>query len=417
MPSFESLPPFTPGAPRPFVARPLAALGIAVAASFVVAACGGGSDAGAAAPPPPAPPPPVSAGGTYADGPISGFGSVIVNGVRFDDSASSVTDDEGRRLSSDDLRLGVEVEIEGGDDQGGRVTAERLHVHSAIVGPVEAVDASRRMLTVLGQAVSVSAATVIDDSPPGGIAGLAGGTVVRVYGPVDATGRTHATRLESGGSPASFRVVGVLGALDAASHRAQVGSAVIDTGGLAALPAGLVVGDRVLAVLDPSPVAGTWRATALVRAERHFQDDHGEAHVHGTVTSFTSATVFEVDGMPVDASHAEFPDGQAGLAPGAEVEVEGRQVDGTLAATSVHLEDERHGLGEDVELHGQISDLDAAALTFTLRGSVVSYASPSLVFEPGDASRLVDGASVEVKGDLAADGRTVVATTIVFEDG
>ena len=47
MPSFESLPPFTPGAPRPFVARPLAALGIAVAASFVVAACGGGSDGGA----------------------------------------------------------------------------------------------------------------------------------------------------------------------------------------------------------------------------------------------------------------------------------------------------------------------------------------------------------------------------------
>jgi hypothetical protein len=257
---------------------------------------------------------------------------------------------------------------------------------------------------------------VVDDSLAGGIAGLAVGTVVRVYGPVDAGGRTHATRLESGGSPASFRVVGVLAALDAAAHSARVGAAVVDTGGLATLPAGLAVGDRVLVVLDPSPGAGTWRATALVRAERHFQDDHGEAHIHGAITSFTSATVFDVDGMTVDASHATFPDGQAGLAVGAEVEVEGKQVDGTLVATSVHLEDERHGLGEDVELHGRISDLDSATLTFALRGSVVSYASSSLTFEGGDASQLVDGASIEVKGDLAADGRTVVATSIRFED-
>ena len=64
----------------------------------------------------------------------------------------------------------------------------------------------------------------------------------------------------------------------------------------------------------------------------------------------------------------------------------------------------------------EVSPAANATSTFTLRGSVVSYASTSLVFERGDASQLADGVDVEVKGDLAADGHTVVATSIRFED-
>ncbi|MFD2452572.1 hypothetical protein [Ideonella paludis] len=56
--------------------------------------------------------PPVTATGSFTSGAISGFGSIIVNGVRFDDSGAQVYDDDGNRRGSDDLKLGAHVEIE-----------------------------------------------------------------------------------------------------------------------------------------------------------------------------------------------------------------------------------------------------------------------------------------------------------------
>ncbi len=67
----------------------------------LLAACGGGGG--------------VDTGGTggavpaVASGPITGFGSVIVGGVRFDDSSAEVEDLDGTRRSRDELRLGMTV--------------------------------------------------------------------------------------------------------------------------------------------------------------------------------------------------------------------------------------------------------------------------------------------------------------------
>jgi hypothetical protein len=44
--------------------------------------------------------------------PITGFGSIIVNGVRFDDSAALVRDDDGAASGRDRLSLGMQVEVE-----------------------------------------------------------------------------------------------------------------------------------------------------------------------------------------------------------------------------------------------------------------------------------------------------------------
>jgi hypothetical protein len=375
-------------------------------AALLVAACGGGGGATT--------PPVTTLSTTWADGPIRGFGSVIVNGVRFDDSGASVTDDEDRHMSSTELELGMEVEIEAGDDQGGRAAAHGFHVHSAAVGPVEAVNAAAGTLTVIGQSVVVDATTVIDDSLPGGLGGLAGGEVLRVYGSADGSGTIHATRLEAAGAVGAYRVVGAVAAYDATGRTLQVGGASIDVSGVASLPAGLAAGLRVRVVLATTPAAGLWRATSVKADDHHFQGDHDEAQLHGTITDVTSAASFSVDGTPVDASHATFPDGQAGVVLGAVVEVEGALVNGTLVATKVGLESEHENEGTGVELHGAISNLDTTAKTFTLRGSVVSYAADGVVFRDGTSANLANDVHVEVKGDLDADGHTVDAATIDF---
>ena len=55
---------------------------------------------------------PAPSASAYAAGPVSGFGSVIVNGVRYDDSAALVQDDDGAPSSRDRLKLGWMVEVE-----------------------------------------------------------------------------------------------------------------------------------------------------------------------------------------------------------------------------------------------------------------------------------------------------------------
>ncbi len=390
-----------------------AALALAVLAAAGLVACGGGGGGGTDTNPPPV------GTGSFTSGAISGFGSVIVNGVRFDDSGAEVLDDNGQRHGRDDLKLGAQVEVEASsvDRQGGHGVATRIRFGSEIVGPVEAVNVAGQRLTVLGQAVEVTARTVFDDNLPGGLGGLAAGAVVEVHAQFDAArGLYVASRIEGESAPAAFKLRGLVAALDSVAHTFQIGAAVVQYGSATTVTPSLANGAKVRVLLQTTPVGGQWVATSVGSDERHVED-HGEAEAKGLITAWTSATSFSVDGLPVDASKATFPDGQAGVVLGAFVEVEGALVNGVLVATKVHLEDEEHEheQGEDYELHGTISALNTDAKTFSLRGLTVAYGSDT-VFRDLTEAQLADGAKVEVKGNLSADGTRVDATRISRED-
>jgi len=64
------------------------------ACAALAASCGGGVDSGGTGAP-------IS---SYASGPITGFGSVIVNGVRFDDRSATVRDGHRHRVRQRDRR-------------------------------------------------------------------------------------------------------------------------------------------------------------------------------------------------------------------------------------------------------------------------------------------------------------------------
>ena len=70
---------------------------------------------------------------------------------------------------------------------------------------------------------------------------------------------------------------------------------------------------------------------------------------------------------------------------------------------------------DEIELEGRVSELNATARTFLLRGVTVSYAG-AVKFEKGSSADLRNGAKVEVKGRLGPDRVMVVATRIEFDD-
>ena len=380
---------------------------IAAMALALIAGCGGGGSAG------------VDTGTTaaaYTAGPVSGFGSIIVNGVRFDDSSASVEDEDGQRGGSVDLKLGVMVEIDSDviDELTHRAHALRIRFGSEIVGPVESVDPAASSFVALGQTVEVRPATVFDDSLTGGIAGLAGHTV-GVHALFDAaTGHYIATRIEDRNAPEFYKLRGVVSENDASAKTFKIGGALISYAGIAAdaLPSAFGDGLRVRVRLQTVQVNGAWVAVTIRSGVRKLEDID-RARLRGSVTALTSPTLFEVNGIPVDASTAAIEHGPVVL--GARVEVRGKASEGTIVASRVKVlrEDDDEVCG--IELHGTISNLDTSAKTFTLRGVTVNYAFPVL-FKDGNAAQLADGVRVEVKGVLSVDRNTLKALVIEFED-
>jgi hypothetical protein len=399
----------------PFTGRQAAAV-LSAAALALIAACGGGGGAM------PASATPTVTAASYSQGAISGFGSVIVNGVRWDDSSASVADDDGAMHPSSDLKLGMVVEIQGGLVDHGAGTGKALAITygSEMEGPISAIDSTASTLTVLGQTIQVTTSTVFDASISGGLAGLNQGDVVEVFGLFDAANnRIVATRLEVQTGAIEYRLRGTVADLDTTAKTFTLGGTPINYANASLAPASLANGVQVKVRLQTTPNAdGAWVATR-VRLVLRALPDHPEAEVEGVVTAWTSATDFEVDGLKVDASNASFPEGSAGVVLGAQVEVRGAVTDGVLVATSVSLEDDHRGggmpgSGRPFELHGAIGSLDSTAMTFALRGLTVSYAG-SVSFAGGNPAQLANGVRVEVQGTLSPDMTKIDATRISFE--
>jgi hypothetical protein len=411
-------------APSPKVRSRWPRLLSALGALLLATACGGGGGDG------------VDTGGTggaplsYTSGSINGFGSVIVNGIRFDDAEATVTDDDGNRRSRDDLRLGMSAEVEGSAIVDGATgptsTAQSIRFGSEILGPVESVDPAAHTVVVLGQTVVAGASTVFDDELSGGLAALRVGDRVEVYGRYDAaTARYDARRIERKGSVDAWRLRGVVSELDRTARRFLLGGQPVSYAGLSAadVPADLADGRIVKLRLRTVQVGGVWIAEGL-RDGAPRVEDREDARVEGRIDSFVSAGQFSVNGLAVDASAAAFKDGAtaAQLAVGVEVEIRGQVRDGVLKASEVEIDDHDDGSsgggddqGEEIELHGALAELDTAARSFVLRGVRVSYAGP-VEFRDGTAADLANGRQVEVRGRVSSDGTGVSATRIEFDD-
>ena len=383
------------------------------ATALLVACGGGGGDAGS---PPFATP---AAASTYTQGAISGFGSVIVGGVRFDDTSATVSDDDGNSRSRSELKLGMMVEIDAGavDRTAASALALRIRLGSEVVGPVGTIDSVASTVQVLGQTVLVTTSTIFDETLSGGLSALRAGAVVEVHGILDPTmGRIVATRIEAEAGATVYKVRGVIANLNTTAKTFTINGQLISYAGLpaASVPAGLSNGQIVRVLLQTTQVGGAWVATGLRGGLRLPDVTRRDAHVEGVISSFTSTSSFQINGLQVDASGATFPDGTAGIVLGARVEVEGVVTAGVLVASKVEIE-ERRTLGQrPLELRGEMGNLNTTDKTFALRGVTVWYGG-TVEYRDGTEATLANGKRVEVKGVLSTDRTRLEARRIEFK--
>ena len=139
---------------------------LALSSLLWLSACGGGSTTASNGSG-------IGSGGTgsYTTGSISGFGSIIVNGVRYDNSSVGTVSLDGD--SSTSLALGMVVTVSGGDTStsstGQTVArADSVQVGYELLGPLPSanVDVANSQITLLGQTVKITADTFYDDGTP-----------------------------------------------------------------------------------------------------------------------------------------------------------------------------------------------------------------------------------------------------------
>jgi hypothetical protein len=369
---------------------------VALAGSVAqLAGCGAGGDLLAG----------ISTGGTgsFSMGPISGLGSIIVNGIRYDDSQALVTRLDDTAGTVGPLKLGMMVSVQGtaisGSVSAGTATAvaSRIVYESEWLGPVGAVDPVGRSFTLLGQLVQVSASTIFEGAGVTQLADLSAGTYAEVYGYLNAqTNTLLATRVEvSIGAPQRFRASGVVSNVSGSSFR--LGNLPVNFTGAAPIPwsNGSFVRASLQTVIGGD---GRWIANSVAPASLVVStlelDDDDEAEIRGSVSAYIGPDSFAVNGVPVDASQVSNA-ASLGLAVGSVVKVEGALVNGVVIANKIQLQQSIEIEDQAYEVHGRVEQLDTTARSFVVKGYTFDY-DAATVFKLGEAA-LANQIQVEVK--------------------
>jgi hypothetical protein len=360
-----------------------------------LSACGGGGGGSLFASP--------GTGGTgspvYSQGSIAGFGSVIVNGIKFDDVNARVVVD-GLVGTSADLRLGMVAEIQG--ERGADLTlgtARSIEVWTIAQGAVSQPSTSG--FVVSGMTIVTNNNTVFDGVSA--TSQLQSGQTVAVWGLQAGADGTRWTATRVALLPAATQMVST-GFVSMSHTQRYVNDLALTGSGVDALVIGALV--RVQGVLsaDGSSVAVTSTQSFSQGAIYQAQ---GEVEIEGYVTSIVSPTRCTMGNIDVDGGSAVYAGGN--IYVGARVEIYGSWEGKILKATKIELEDEQ--TLHQAEISGTITTFVSVA-NFVVRSERCDASTAS--FSNGKAADLKAGVKVKVKGTKAGD--VLMVTSVEFDD-
>ncbi|MGH6637570.1 MAG: DUF5666 domain-containing protein [Polaromonas sp.] len=354
---------------------------------------------------------PIGAGATAVSvGPITGFGSIVVDDVHYniDGIVPSIED-------AAELKLGMVVRVSGVATAatGTIVTATSVSTAAELRGAAGGIDVAAGSFDVLGVTVSTDSATVYDGFTS--LSTLGTGQFVQINGLPLSSGGLRATRIEKIAAPVEFIATGPIANLNASSTTFNIGSSTVNFGSAALagmttseLANGLVV--RVRGQLSGSVVVATkiqrWQAPVAEGTPLSFA---------GVISGYTSlSSTFTVSDIAVNASAAAITGGNPNrLGNGVKVDVEGTFVNGVLQATKLKI---RHipGAGNlpSFSATGPITQFVSPS-NFKVKGQAIDATQAGVIFINGTAANLAHSVSVSVIGNQVVNG-VLIATQVTF---
>ncbi|MFQ5589120.1 MAG: DUF5666 domain-containing protein, partial [Nitrospiria bacterium] len=376
--------------------------------ALLTASCGGGSGGNQTAS--------GGIGGTgISQGSVTGFGSVILNGVKFNtDNATFTVDDKPGTQAN--LAVGMQVKIRVGEDG---ITAETVEFEPEVEGPVENINFATNTLTVLGRTVVRDDNTKIEDTAGNPVPFntlTPGVAVLEISGLVFSDDKvvqaTH-IRLRDDAFAAGtteVEIKGKIASLDTTPNTFVIGTQLINYSGITPAPS-LNDGDFV-------EVKGKHDGVSTLTAESIEQEDAFSANagdkveIEGVVDApFTGIASFSINGQAVTTDGTTvFEDGAPDdVAANVRLEVEGTITGGVLVAKKVQFRGNRIKIEATVE-----SKSTSGANIVTLLGIPVVINGATEMKDGIDFSNINPPDPLAIKGYLTGTGtsRMVVATRV-----
>jgi hypothetical protein len=370
----------------------------------VLASCGGGLDVainGGG----------VGTGGTgIVAGTVTGLGSVIVDGVRYDDSRA-VIETRPDLVASQPLALAdVQVGQYAWLDLDAAGTPTRVRIESQLIGPAASVNVGSGQFTVWGQPVLVNT-----DPSRGPVTVLAGyasladlhaNDPVQVYGVMQAgdsgNDLIRATRIER--LAAATTLARVTGTLQASGGSWRVAGHALDLSGVA--PAPSLASGTAVSVAFPwnTMMSGAWAAHSIVTLAH---STGGPVNVSGVAHVLGNGDV-EVQGVEFSLANLSASVRDA-LGEGRYVTVNGTTTDQDghgIAAGASALPTS----GRAAQVRGSITAVSGTS-TFIVRGQTIDASHAQ--FGGGSLSTIAVGRYVEVTGTQAPTA--ILAASVTFD--
>jgi len=335
---------------------------IVAAAVLLLASCGGPTQLGGI----------QGSGSGVAYGPITGFGSIFVNGVEYATSNAQIRIDDQPGAESQ-LLVGEVVSVTGSVNSDGKTgTATQVTFSSDVAGPITGIDIAGGTFVVLGQTVHVSGSTLFDDNiQPASIATLQVGNIVEVSGFPNTAGEIVASRVQLEAAGSALEVKGIVQSLDMTAHTFHVNTLTVDYSAITPMGS-LANGCTVKVSGTMLNAAGALVATRVDVLQGFGGAANEQGEIEGLITTFTSNSDFVINGQRVttDANTQFMLDGVT-LAVNVPVEVEGTfDASGVLVATSVQATPDDASL-----VRGLVENVNAGSNTLTVLGVTITTSS------------------------------------------
>jgi cytochrome c-type biogenesis protein CcmE len=231
-----------------------------------------------------------------SSGVITGFGSVYINGVRFNtDNAAFSTDDKDSD-SEDSLQVGMVVTLEGAMGANGETpTASKIKYNASAEGPVSEINLAEQSFTVLGQVYYVDEFTEFDDELT--FEALLVGDYVEVSAKQNADEQWLATRVEKSSDSEDIKLKGTVTELNTESKQFNIGTLIVDYS--SADVEGELANDVMVKIkASNEPVDNVLTVDEVEVKTMPFAAGQ-KVFVEGEIDDFESASLFEVNDQVV----------------------------------------------------------------------------------------------------------------------